>query len=392
MGAVFVVSTSSVQSQSMYSAPVATTSGVASVRAQAVPMRAPVHVSSSAPSSVDPLYYSSGASVDGQLSLPQIANGPTAGVMALTMSAFLAIAGFAVKAMAFFNRQARGEYCDLESGDIAMATAASIRHNKSLPTYGKDKIADKTTGRVCALLGKRDNRQAAVVTFSHRVIKKVQGVNLQWKRMYWAEQDCYVRMRLSTKGIKTINKHGLQAAAAKFGVNLHKYKNGTSGRGYNKHLTKEGAASLEGRGNPASKQIAYRTVMGEKSDRMTGLPIAMMISHGKKMPKLSLPADQRKALLRALTTELIRHGRIKTTLIRGKAMRKHVDHMITLAKDGSLHARRQAMGYIYDKQLVHALFEQVPERYADRNGGYTRIVRTMPRRGDCAKMCFIELI
>lgn len=117
-----------------------------------------------------------------------------------------------------------------------------------------------------------------------------------------------------------------------------------------------------------------------------------MISHGKKMPKLNKPADQRKALLRSLTTELIRHGRIKSTLTRCKAVRKSADHMITLAKDGSLHARRQAMGYLYDKQLVHALFEQAPERYAERNGGYTRVVREGFRRGDNSEMGSIELL
>jgi large subunit ribosomal protein L17 len=106
---------------------------------------------------------------------------------------------------------------------------------------------------------------------------------------------------------------------------------------------------------------------------------------------LGKPADQRKALLRSLTTELIRNGRIKTTKVRAKAMRPEVEKMITLAKDGSLAARRQAMGYIFDKQLVHALFEQAPERYADRQGGYTRIIRTVPRRGDNAEMAYIEL-
>jgi large subunit ribosomal protein L17 len=106
---------------------------------------------------------------------------------------------------------------------------------------------------------------------------------------------------------------------------------------------------------------------------------------------LGKPADQRKALLRALTTELIRNGRIKTTKIRAQAVRSEAEKMITLAKDGSLAARRQAMGYIYDKQLVHALFENAPERYADRKGGYTRILRTVRRRGDNAEMAIIEL-
>ncbi|MBE9010762.1 50S ribosomal protein L17 [Pseudanabaenaceae cyanobacterium LEGE 13415] len=113
--------------------------------------------------------------------------------------------------------------------------------------------------------------------------------------------------------------------------------------------------------------------------------------HGCRVPMLGKPADQRKALLRALTTELIRNGRITTTKIRAQAVRSEAEKMITLAKDGSLAARRQAMGYIYDKQLVHALFDQAPERYADRKGGYTRILRTVRRRGDNAEMAIIEL-
>lgn len=117
-----------------------------------------------------------------------------------------------------------------------------------------------------------------------------------------------------------------------------------------------------------------------------------MMRHRKKMPKLGKPADQRKALLRALTTEVIRHGRIKTTLVRAKAVRKHVDHIIELGKRGDLHARRQALGWVYDKQLVHALFEAAPDRYGDRNGGYTRVLRTVARQGDNAKMAIIELV
>ncbi|BBN18830.1 large subunit ribosomal protein L17 [Marchantia polymorpha subsp. ruderalis] len=114
--------------------------------------------------------------------------------------------------------------------------------------------------------------------------------------------------------------------------------------------------------------------------------------HRVKGSRLGRPADQRRALLRGLTTELLRHGRIKTTKARARAMRKYVDHMITLAKGGSLHQRRQALGFLYDKTLVHSIFAEVPDRYGERNGGYTRIIRTMPRRGDNAPMAFIELV
>jgi large subunit ribosomal protein L17 len=117
-----------------------------------------------------------------------------------------------------------------------------------------------------------------------------------------------------------------------------------------------------------------------------------MISHGKRFNKLSKPADQRKALLRALTTEVIRHGRIKTTLVRARAVRKHIDHMIVLGKRGDLHARRQAISWMYDKQLVHSLFEAAADRYKDREGGYTRVLRTVNRQGDNAKMAIIELV
>ncbi|MEB3336078.1 MAG: 50S ribosomal protein L17 [Leptolyngbyaceae bacterium] len=113
--------------------------------------------------------------------------------------------------------------------------------------------------------------------------------------------------------------------------------------------------------------------------------------HRCRVPQLSKPADQRRALMRALTTELLRNGRITTTLTRAKAIRPEAEKMISLAKDGSLSARRQAMGYIYDKQLVHALFENVASRYGTRQGGYTRILRTVSRRGDNADMAIIEL-
>ncbi|WP_373541837.1 50S ribosomal protein L17 [Chamaesiphon sp.] len=114
--------------------------------------------------------------------------------------------------------------------------------------------------------------------------------------------------------------------------------------------------------------------------------------HRCRVAMLGRPADQRKALLRSLTTELIRHGRITTTLVKAKAMRPEVERMVTLAKSGTLAARRIALGYIYDKDLVHALFEAAPERYGSRQGGYTRVVRTVPRRGDNAEMAIIEMM
>jgi large subunit ribosomal protein L17 len=114
--------------------------------------------------------------------------------------------------------------------------------------------------------------------------------------------------------------------------------------------------------------------------------------HRCRVPQLGLPADQRRALLRSLTTHVIRHGQITTTKTRAKAVRSKVDKMITLAKDGSLAARRQAMGYLLDRKLVHALFADAQERYGSRNGGYTRITRTKRRRGDNAEMAIIELV
>ena len=118
-----------------------------------------------------------------------------------------------------------------------------------------------------------------------------------------------------------------------------------------------------------------------------------MVSHRMGFNRLSRPADQRKALLRALTTEVIRHGRIRTTLVKAKALRKYVDHMITLAKKGSTHHRRQALSFVYDKDLVASLFEQAPERYRERQGGYCRVIREdLPRRGDAAQMAIIELV
>ena len=114
--------------------------------------------------------------------------------------------------------------------------------------------------------------------------------------------------------------------------------------------------------------------------------------HRCRVAMLGRPADQRKAMLRSLTTELIRHGRITTTLVKAKAMRPEVERMVTLAKSGTLSARRQALGYIYDKDLVHSLFEKATERYGSRNGGYTRVVKLGRRLGDSAEIAILELV
>jgi large subunit ribosomal protein L17 len=114
--------------------------------------------------------------------------------------------------------------------------------------------------------------------------------------------------------------------------------------------------------------------------------------HRCRVPELGLPADQRKALLRSLTTQLLREGELVTTQARAKALRSTTDRIITLAKEGSLAARRRALGYVYDKDLVNDLFAKVSERYGNRNGGYTRVLRTKPRRGDNAPMAIIQLV
>ncbi len=113
--------------------------------------------------------------------------------------------------------------------------------------------------------------------------------------------------------------------------------------------------------------------------------------HRQKRHLLAKPADQRKALLRSLTTEILRHGRIETTEARAKAVRSHTDQMITLAKRGDLHARRQAEAWLYDTVVCKRLFEELGPEYKERNGGYTRVLKTTPRRGDGAPMAIVLL-
>lgn len=108
--------------------------------------------------------------------------------------------------------------------------------------------------------------------------------------------------------------------------------------------------------------------------------------------KLGRPTAHRKAMLRNLVTDLLREGRISTTLMRAKEARREAEKMITLGKRGDIHARRLAMAYIYNEDVVKKLFDEVAPKYADRNGGYTRILKLGPRQGDNAEVVFLELV
>lgn len=143
--------------------------------------------------------------------------------------------------------------------------------------------------------------------------------------------------------------------------------------------------------------------------------------HQSKKHTLGKAQDQRNALLRSLATELILHGEIKTTMARAKALKPYAEHIITLAKQGTLHSRRLAAKFIFDKEtgkfmnfetgevlegvekadkekkavaqtILRKLFAETGKKYANRNGGYTRIYRMPPRRGDAAEMALIQLV
>lgn len=108
--------------------------------------------------------------------------------------------------------------------------------------------------------------------------------------------------------------------------------------------------------------------------------------------KLGRPTDHRKAMLRNLVTSLLKNGKIETTVTRAKETKRMTEKMITLGKRGDLHARRQALAYIFDETVVKDLFDEIAPKYADRNGGYTRILKLGPRRGDGSEMVIIELV
>ena len=108
--------------------------------------------------------------------------------------------------------------------------------------------------------------------------------------------------------------------------------------------------------------------------------------------KLGRTSDHRKAMLRAMVTYLLENGKIETTVTRAKEVRKKKKKMITVAKDNSLSAKRQALAFITKEAVVKKLFDEIAPKYQDVNGGYCRIIKTGPRRGDAAEMCIIELV
>jgi large subunit ribosomal protein L17 len=111
-----------------------------------------------------------------------------------------------------------------------------------------------------------------------------------------------------------------------------------------------------------------------------------------ELRKLGRPTAHRKAMLRNQVSSLFEHGKIETTVTRAKETKRMADKMITLGKRGDLHARRQALAYIYNENIVKKLFDEIAPNYSDRKGGYTRIVRIGPRNGDGAEMAIVELL
>ena len=111
-----------------------------------------------------------------------------------------------------------------------------------------------------------------------------------------------------------------------------------------------------------------------------------------KHRKLGRTSDQRRAMLRAMVTYLLENGQIKTTITRAKEDAPLAEKMITLAKQNDLAAYRQALGFITKEDVAKKLFQELGPKYAGRNGGYTRVVRIGPRRGDAAEMAIIQLV
>ena len=108
--------------------------------------------------------------------------------------------------------------------------------------------------------------------------------------------------------------------------------------------------------------------------------------------KVGRTSSHRRAMLANMVSSLIEHGQITTSLVKAKEARRFAEKLVTMAKSDNVHHRRLAVARIHDKSAVKKLFDEIAPKYADRNGGYCRIIKTGPRRGDAAEMCIIELV
>ena len=139
----------------------------------------------------------------------------------------------------------------------------------------------------------------------------------------------------------------------------------------------------------ALRQTAHRLA---NSKRLCQDRVSPRMRHQKKTIKLGRTAEHRRALLANQLCALIEHQRIKTTLAKAKAVRPFAERMVTLGKNGSIHARRTALAVLRQKSAVKKLFDDISQRSAERNGGYTRIVKLGARKSDSARMAFIEWV
>ena len=114
--------------------------------------------------------------------------------------------------------------------------------------------------------------------------------------------------------------------------------------------------------------------------------------HGKRIPKLGMDRSQRRAMLSNMAVSLFENEMVRTTGARAKALRSFAESLVTFAKRGDLNARRQVLRRIPNKRVVSKLFDELAQRFQSRNGGYTRIVKLGPRRGDAAPICIVELV
>ncbi len=116
------------------------------------------------------------------------------------------------------------------------------------------------------------------------------------------------------------------------------------------------------------------------------------MKHGVSGRRFDMPTAQRIAMFRSLVTQVLKHDSIQTTEARAKEVKPLVDKMVTLGKRGTLHARRQALAYVYEPAVVERLFDEIAPRYTARPGGYTRVMKIGPRKGDGAMMAQLELV